>query len=320
MTQCVRIDGRMTPRSRLPWLPVVALLLAPVTLVLAQDENLSFIIAVADQSGRPVNDLTREEIVLTENGVPVEIVKVQPFVMPVALTIAVDNGPLSVDALAHYRTGLTGLVRALPPDMEVSLITMSPQPLSVVPHTDDRIRLLRGVNGFAPQEESPRFTDTLVEFSRRYEVALKETNRIASIPMLLLVSTSAPEAVSYSSEEVTRAIAFLERRRARVDVVMLNIRGGSSLAASINDARQTMIGIPATKVTRGRYEAIANSSRLNTLLPEMGAQIAALHRKQVSQLLVTARRQPGQRGPLRNPQIGLTRKGMTGSVSLDGLP
>jgi hypothetical protein len=204
--------------------------------------------------------------------------------------------------------------------MDVSLITMSPQPLTVVQHTADRNRLIRGVNGFAPQEESPRFTDTLVEFSRRYEAALKETNRIASVPVLLLVSTTAPEAVSYSSEEVTRALSFLERRRAMVHVVMLSIRRDVGAAAAINDARQTMIGIPATKVTRGRYEALSNSSRLTTLLPEMGAQIASLHRKQVNQLLVTARRQPGIRGPLQKPQIGLTRKGMTGTVSLDGLP
>jgi hypothetical protein len=297
-----------------------ALLLAPVALVLAQDENVAFVISVADQNGRPVGDLTRDEIVVTENGVASEIVKVQPFEMPVALTIAVDNGPLSADALGHYRAGLTALVRALPVEMEVTLITMSPQPMMVVQPTTDRIRLLRGVTGFAPQEESPRFTDTLVEFSRRYETALKETSRIASIPVLLMVSTSAPEAVSYSSEEVTRALSFLERRRAMVHVVMLNLRRGVSAAASINDARQTMIAIPATKVTRGRYEALSSSNRLVRLLPEMGAQIAALHRKQVSQMLVTARRQPGRRGPLQNLQIGLTRKGMTGSVSLDGLP
>ena len=308
---------RLHPDPR--WLTLAAVLVAPL-LLFAQDENVSFVIAVADQDGRPVSDLTREEVVLTENGTPVEIVRVQPFAIPVALTIAVDNGPLSGDALAHYRNGLTGLARALPADMEVSLITMSPQPMAVVPHTADRIRLLRGITGFAPQEDSPRFTDTLVEFARRYEVALKETNRIASIPVLLLLSTSAPEAVSYSSEEVTRALSFLERRRAMVHVVMLNIRRGASIAGSINDARQTMIGIPATKVTRGQYEALSNSSRLTTLLPEMGAQIAALHRKQVNQLLVTARRQPGVRGPLQKPQIGLTRKGMTGSVSLDGLP
>jgi hypothetical protein len=40
----------------------------------------------------------------------------------------------------------------------------------------------------------------------------------------------------------------------------------------------------------------------------------------VNQLLVTVRRGDGLRGPLRNPQIGLTRAGLTGAVSLDGRP
>jgi len=297
---------------------VAACLAQAVTL--AQDEPFSFVISVIDENGRPVRDLARDEIVVTENGVEAEIAKVEPFAMPVALTIAVDNGPLSADALAHYRTGLTALVRALPADMEVTLITMSPQPLLVVRPTTDRMRLLRGVNGFATQEESPRFTDTLVEFSRRYETALKETNRIASLPVLLMVSTTVTEAVSYSPEEITRALQFLERRKARVHVAMLNVSRNASPRAAIDDARQTMIAIPATKVTKGRYETLANSSRLTTLLPEMGTEIAALHRRLVNQLFVTIRRQSGHRGPLQNGQIGLTRKGLTGSVSLDGLP
>jgi hypothetical protein len=287
---------------------------------LAQGEPYAFVMAVTDQNGRPVSDLARDEIVVTENGVALEIMSVRPFRMPVALTIAVDNGPLSVDALAHYRAGLAGLVRALPEDMEVTVITTSPQPMMVVPPTDDRIRLLRGINGFAPQEESPRFTDTLVEFSRRYEDALKETNRIASLPILLMVSTSAPEAVSYQPEEISRALQFLERRKAKVYVAMLTVNRGASARAQINDGRQTIIAIPATKITRGRYEPLASSNRLTSLLPEMGAEIAALHRRQVNQLVVTAQRQPGRRGPLQNGQIGLTREGLTGSVSLDGLP
>jgi hypothetical protein len=298
-------------------------LTATVTLTIAlfaQDEAFSFVISVLDESGRPVRDLAREEIVLTENGVAAEIVKVEPFTMPVQVTVAVDNGPLSADALAHYRTGLAGLVRALPTDVEVTLITMSPQPMMVVRPTSDRIRLLRGINGFAPQDESPRFTDTLVEFARRYETALRDTNRIDSLPVLVMVSTPVTEAVSYAPEEITRALGFLERRKAKVHVVMLNVRRSASARTAIDEGRQTMVAIPATKVTQGRYETIANSSRLTTLLAEMGTEIGALHRRQVTQLLVTARRQPGRRGPLQNPQIGLTRKGMTGSVSLDGLP
>jgi hypothetical protein len=292
-------------------------LLLPTVALLAQDENITLILAVTDESGRPVRDLARDEIVVSENGTVADVVDVRPFQMPVALTIAVDNGPFSVDALAHYRTGLTGLVRALPSEMEVTLITMSPQPLVVAQQETDRLRLLRAVNQFAPQEERPRFTDTLVEFSRRFEAALKETRRIASLPVLLMVSTSAPEAVSYMPEETARALAFLERRKAVVHVAMLNVNRGPR---AIDDARQVLIAIPAAKVTKGRYEALSNSIRLTTLLPEMGRQIAELHRRQVSQLLVTARRESGRRGPLRNLQIGLTRKGMTGIVSLDGLP
>jgi len=297
----------------------MAALLAPAV-PLAQDAPFSFVIAVSDENGRPVRDLKRDEIVVSENGVEAEIEKVEPFVMPVALTIAIDNGPLSVDALAHYRTGLTGLVHALPTDMEVTLITMSPQPLMVVQPTTDRVRLLRGVNAFAPQDDSPRFTDTLVEFARRYEMELRQTSRVDSVPVLVMVSTTVTEAVSYSPEEITRALQFLERRKALVHVVMLNVRRGASPGAALNDGRQTMIAIPATKVTKGRYETLSSSNRLTTLLPEMGTEIAALHRRLVNQLFVTARRQSGRRGPLQNGQIGLTRKGLTGIVSLDGLP
>jgi hypothetical protein len=297
----------------------VAAFLAQAVL-LAQDEPFVFIMSVADENGRPVRDLSRDEIVVTENGVAAEIVKVEPFEMPVELTVAVDNGPLSADALSHYRTGLTALIRALPTDLEVTLISMSPQPMMVVRPTTDRIRLLRGVNGFAPQDESPRFTDTLVEFARRYEVDLRATNRIESVPVLLMVSTTVTEAVSYQPVEITRALRFLEQRKAKVHVAMLNVRRGASARAAIDDGRQTMIAIPATKVTNGRFETLANSNRLTTLLPEMGSEIAALHRRQVNQLLVTARRQSGRRGPLQNGQIGLTRKGLTGIVSLDGLP
>jgi hypothetical protein len=297
---------------------VIAALIAPA--VLAQNEEFTFVISVFDDSGRPVRDLRRDEIVLTENGGAAEIVKVEPFAVPVQVTVAVDNGPLSSDSLVHYRTGLAGLVRALPGDVEITLITMSPQPMMVVRPTDDRIRLLRGINGFAPQEESPRFTDTLVEFSRRYQAEFERTRRIDSVPVLVMVSTTVNEAVSYSTEEITRALSFLERRKAKVHVAMLNVRRGAGLGAQLDDGRQTMIAIPATKVTRGRYEALASSSRLATLLPEMGTEMATMHRKHVNQLLVTARRGPGLGPVLKNPQIGLTRKGLTGSVSLDGLP
>ena len=42
-----------------------------------------FIIAVADTQGRPVADLRRDEVLMSENGVVHEIVKVEPYTVRV---------------------------------------------------------------------------------------------------------------------------------------------------------------------------------------------------------------------------------------------
>ena len=285
----------------------------------AQADEFQFVIAVSDKLGQPVADLRRDEVLMSENGVAHEIVKVEAFPVPVRLTVAVDNGPLSGDALGHYRTGLTGLVKALPPDVEVTLITTSPQPRMVVRPTTDRLRILRGVNEFAPELAAPRFTDALVEFSQRLQQEMKETRRLNSLPVLVMVSTTANDAVSYEVPEISRALGFLKSRKAKVYITMMSTGIGAG-AAQINDNRQALIGIPATELTRGRYEALAASSRLATLLPEFGRDIAALHRKHANQLLVTVQRAPEITGPLRSPRIEVTRSGLTGQVSLDGLP
>src|SRR5688500_13939339 len=152
-----------------------------------------FVVSASDASGAPVTDVTTAEVLMSENGVANQIVKVEPFRVPVKLTIAVDNGLASADALAHYRTGLTAMIKALPPEVEVTLITTAPQPRMVVRPTLDRAQLLRGVNGFAPEQQSPRFTDAIVEYSKRLQKELEDTKRADSLPVLVMISTTAQE-------------------------------------------------------------------------------------------------------------------------------
>ena len=286
----------------------------------AQSEDFQFIAAVSDAEGRPVVNLRRDEILVSEQGIAHETIKIEPHPVPVKLTLAVDNGPLSGDALGHYRSGLTALVKALPTDVEVTLISISPQPRMVVRPTTNRQRILRGINEFAPEQEAPRFTDALVEFSQRLRLDFEQSRRLDSLPILVMVSTTANDAVSYEVPEISRALGFLQARKAKVYIATTSSRQQGLGAAEINTNRQALIGIPATELTRGRYEALALSSRLTTLLPEFGREIAALHRKHANQYLVTVRRAERVTGPLRNPRIEVTRPGLTGQVSLDGLP
>ena len=285
--------------------------------VLSAQQTFQFFISVADATGQPVTDITQKDVVMSENKEPNEIAKVEPFRMPVKLTIAVDNGPASGDALPHYRSGLAAMVKALPTDMEIALITTAPQPRFVVQMGTDRERLNRGINGFAPESESPRFTDTIVEFSKRHEKELQDKkNVIDSIPVLMLLSTTTNEASSYEVPEVTKALRFLQQRRAKAYITMVAQRSNVSDASQINESRQAMIGIPLVKGTNGKYEALAISNRLTTLLPEWGQEIAALHLRNANQFRVTVNRKAT--GALQNPAVEVTRAGLKGTVSLDG--
>ena len=311
--------------------------LGAASATLVAQAQFQFVVSATDAAGAPVTDVTPKDVLMSENGVANQIVKVEPYRVPVKLTIAVDNGQTSSDALAHYRTGLTALVKALPPEVEVTVITTAPQPRMVVRPTLDRAQLLRGINGFAPEQANPRFTDALVEYSKRLQKELEDTKKADSLPVLILVSTTAPETASYEVPEIQKALGFLQARKAKVFVTMVATRNRDAAfgdlsarrdaqttdLAGMNDLntnRQALIAIPVVKATGGRYEALSVSSRLATLLPEFGEAVGKLHSTHYNQLLVTAQRQPSLTGPLQNPRIELARPGLTGQVSLDGLP
>jgi len=296
---------------------IAACLLAATALAparVAAQEQFQFVVSARDTEGKPLTDLKTDEVVMMENGKPNQIVKIEPFHLPVRLTIAVDNGVLSRNALNHYRTGLEGLVKALPPEVEVAVIAMAPQPRTVQAFTNDKTRIVKGINAIAPDNGTPRFADTLVEYSKRLKDDFNKTKRLDSIPVLLLVSTTAPQNSSYQATEIDAALQFLEQRKTRVYVTMAM----TSQGPRGTEGDQPMIAIPLAKGTHGRYESLSDTARLATLLPEYGTEIAALHQQRYNQMLVTAARQTT--GPLQDPRIELTRPNMTGEVSVDGFP
>ena len=324
----------------------VVLLLGASGVLLGQAASeFEFVISVADAKGRPVTGLGPNDVRMSENGIAAQILEVAPYPVPVQLTIAVDNGPFSSDALSHYRTGVADLIKSLPADVQVTLITISPQPREVVRMTADRQRLLRGVNEFTPEPHAPRFTDAIVEFARRYRTEFEARHRLDSVPILVMITTTAPEAVSYEVPQISEAFGYLKQRKAKVYIASVaGLTGRNEVLtlanpnnqwspgnpnpnaqatgtpASINDNRQAMIAAPLAKLTGGRYEALSGSNRLRTLLPEFGRDIATLHRKHANQMLVKVHRPGNLTGPLRNPRIEVLRDGLTGLVSLDGLP
>lgn len=298
---------------------VSALVVALCEAAFAQGQNLfQFVVSATDAAGTPVTDIKSEEVVMTEAGVRQQVVKVEPLSVPLKITIAVDNGTDSSDALSHYRAGLKGFVEALPDGVEVTLITIAPQPRMVVRPTTDKAQIFRAINGFAPEQASPRFTDAIVEYSERLQREARDNKTPAYVPIMVMLSTTSTQQTSYEAPEITKGMNFLVARRARLNIIIMSTRTGQATSPeTLNASVQAIIGQPVVKATNGRYEALAASSRVATLLPEWGKDLAALHQRQANQVRVTVQRAQG--GNLNNPQIELARPGLNGQVTIDGI-
>jgi hypothetical protein len=208
-------------------------------------------------------------------------------------------------------------VEALPSDVEITLIATAPHPRRVVRPTTDHAQLLRGIDSFASERARPRFTETLVEYSEQLEREAKDRKASPYLPVLLMVTAAGPEtATRYQPNQIEKAVAFLVRRRTNINMIIASRVGDVASIAGIDSTSQAIIGRPTVKATNGRYELLPVPSRLATLLPEWGRDLAALHVRQAKQFQVTVERARG--GDLRNPRIELSRPGLTGTVTRDG--
>ena len=283
-----------------------------------QPNQLLVFISAIDASGASVTDLKPEEVAFTENGAPGKVVSLDRHQLPIKLTIAIDNGRESTTALAALRAGLTGLVEALPADVEVTLITMS-QPQTVVRPTTDRAQITQGISRFGPDSRAvPKFSETLVEYSKSLDKDFRD-KKLTYSPMLLLVSTSAPEIEDIEPDTIQKALNTLQTRGARVSVIMFTTTPtNTESVANMKQGRQALISAPIVKASRGKFETVVAFSRLETLLPEWGKEIATSHTKQANQYRAVIDRPGGATGALNKVGLRLTRPGVNGSVSPDG--
>jgi hypothetical protein len=310
-------------RIKAGWVSALAAILfvapGPTAQNQVQANQLQVFISAVDANGAPVSDLKPEEISMTENGAPGKVVSLERHSLPVKLTITVDNGKESVTALAAMRAGLTGLVEALPPDVEVTLITTAPQPAMVVRPTTDRAQMTRGISRFGVEpDESARFSEALVEYAERLEKDFKD-KKLTYAPVLVMVSTSAPENSSLQRDTIEKGLKTLLTRGARVSVAMTTTKPTNADSIdNLKNGRQALIASPIVKASGGKFETLVAFNGLTTLLPEWGNEIAAAHTKQTSQFRAVIDRPGGATGPLNNINMRLTRPGLNGSVSADG--
>src|SRR5687768_13806493 len=147
---------------------VSVLVIAAAVAVHAQEQATLYLFAV-DQKGVPLLDLAASDITIREDVGASTIRSVRRFGWPMKVTVLLDNGPRTVDALVHYRTGLRKFFAGLPPGVPVSLIATAPQPRWLFRETTDKLQIEKGIGLITIDETLGRFSDALGEYAARLD-------------------------------------------------------------------------------------------------------------------------------------------------------
>ena len=217
--------------------------------------------SVADVTGKPVATLEPADLKVLEGGVEAKIVKVEPVSWPVKVQLLVDNGiGLGGQNIQSLKDGITGLIEALPENLEVTIVTTAPQPRFLVRPTMDKAMMIEGLSRLAPDGGAGRFVESMNEATQRIE-----KDKSDHFPVIISSATSSGDA-NVLERDVKRIFERIQKRPTTVHVILLNSTTGSATGG----ANQTQVGLSVTQATRGRYESIAVPTRLATLLPELG--------------------------------------------------
>jgi len=265
--------------------------------------------SVADVTGKPVTTLEPADLKVLEGGVEAKIVKVEPVSWPVKVQLLVDNGiGLGGQNIQSLKDGIKGLIEALPENLEVTIVTTAPQPRFLVRPTTDKAMMIEGLSRLAPDGGAGRFVESMNEATQRIE-----KDKTDHFPVIISSATSSGDA-NVLERDVKRIFERIQKRPTTVHVILLNSTTGSATGG----ANQTQVGLAVTQATRGRYESIAVPTRLATLLPEIGKQVAASHEKQSHQFKITVERPAGKSGELGQLSAGARSGLVLQGLSTDG--
>jgi hypothetical protein len=276
-------------RSRLLAVTGLVLWLCVFTVGTSAQRQLQLYATIVDSKGAPAASVTPADVRVLENDVEAKILKVEPIEWTTKVQILVDNGSgVGSNNLNQLRNGVRGLIEALPPGIETTLVTTAPQPRFLVRATTDRQQLLAGIDRLAPDSTTGRFVESLGEALQR-----NERDKTDFFSVIVSLGTTVGDN-RVLDRDVKQIFERAQKRPTTVHVVMVSAATGQSASGGVV---QTEVGMNIAKMTNGRYESIAAVSRIATLLPEIGGQIAAkAGAAQSRQFRITAERPGGGSG------------------------
>lgn len=234
----------------------------PVSIAAAAEREL--VITVLDQRKQPVNDLSPADLVVREDGVAREVLRVRKATSPLTIAVLVDDSAAASSAISDVRLGLVAFLDGLDPAADVALVTFGDRPTLAVDYTRDRERLKKGVlRLFAREGSGAYFLDAISDAARGL------AKRAPERPVIVSVMT---EGVEFSTLTYQTVLDRLFESGAQFHALVLGA-GVRADPAQDEIRNRNIVLDEGTRGTGGRRDQLLSSMAIGPALKDLGAEL-----------------------------------------------
>jgi hypothetical protein len=160
----------------------------------AQAQQRALYVTALDKSGNPVSELQPSDVIVKEDDVTREILRVAPATEPMQIAILVDNSQAAERYIRDYRDALPAFITALTADQqasgkhEIALVALGERPTILTDYTSDPARIQKAIDRvFSASGSAVYFLDGIIEVSQGI------TKRSAPRPVMVAIITEGPD-------------------------------------------------------------------------------------------------------------------------------
>jgi hypothetical protein len=185
------------------------------------NERVLYVNAFDEATRAPVTGLSARDIVVREDGMAREVLRVTPATSPMAMAVLVDNSYAARNHIADVRKALSTFMHGVDGLGPVALVGFADRPTILQDYTTNQ-KLLEGGVGkvFAMPGSGATLLDAIVEVSKGLQK--REEDRAAMVILTI-------ENVEFSTRYYKDVLEELAKGGAQMHIVVLNTPAGARL-------------------------------------------------------------------------------------------
>jgi hypothetical protein len=160
----------------------------------AQAQERAVYVSALDKSGAPVAELAPSDVIVREDDVTREVLRIAPATEPMQIAILVDNSEAAEPYIRDYREALPAFINALTAETkagskhEIALVALGERPTILADYTVEPARVLKAAQRvFSTSGSGTYFLDGVIEVSQGIN------RRSAPRPVIVAIITEGPD-------------------------------------------------------------------------------------------------------------------------------